>query len=605
MLESICFRVLRLSLQMSILLLLSFLGNKWLTRRFAAQARCFLWMAFSIRLLIPASLSFALPSWGAEIQKATEAALPSAAQVGQAEAPAFVDVLPMGSTAGFAAPAEISYGQISAGEGIALLWLIGAVCFLLAHVGIHVFHMRFLRAHSEIVCGGGQQDLLEQIREELHVRRNLPVWICGKVDSPMLTGLFHPTLILPRTGFSQEQRMFIFRHELAHYKRRDLWTKWVFLLAQSVHWFNPLVHILAKKANLDLENACDDTVLKGKDRLYRKAYGTVLLDVLTNQTHAVPLSTHFIGRKEEMIGRFRNMINTAPKKKGYGFLCCVLVGMVLLTSTLYPAPAQAVSAGASSQPQSTPEEIAETRALLTECLKGSMFEGYVPYQELPLSQENYDRCEKAEQAYRSLLLKADARSIAQEYRKNPSFLAVYGQGEKDIQSGLFCCQANADIPEGNRKMHFIWLDFSDVSNLQVMDVGTIYPGRGNDVDERVQEITRQWHSIEEAATEFNIDLSQYEKAFSMMDPAIIENQADNLGWSLQEQLKRMRGYQFEQFHHRQMTAFIKKDHTEGVMIHMDRSGTYVHYFEVPTIAERNQRKTLESQFPIFRSECKA
>ncbi len=77
MLESICFRVLRLSLQMSILLLLSFLGNKWLTRRFAAQARCFLWMAFSIRLLIPASLSFALPSWGAEIQKATEAALPS------------------------------------------------------------------------------------------------------------------------------------------------------------------------------------------------------------------------------------------------------------------------------------------------------------------------------------------------------------------------------------------------------------------------------------------------------------------------------------------------------------------------------------------------
>ena len=261
MLESICFRVLRLSLQMSILLLLSFLGNKWLTRRFAAQARCFLWMAFSIRLLIPASLSFALPSWGAEIQKATEAALPSAAQVGQAEAPAFVDVLPMGSTAGFAAPAEISYGQISAGEGIALLWLIGAVCFLLAHVGIHVFHMRFLRAHSEIVCGGEQQDLLEQIREELHVRRNLPVWICGKVDSPMLTGLFHPTLILPRTGFSQEQRMFIFRHELAHYKRRDLWTKWVFLLAQSVHWFNPLVHILAKKANLDLENACDDTVL--------------------------------------------------------------------------------------------------------------------------------------------------------------------------------------------------------------------------------------------------------------------------------------------------------------------------------------------------------
>ena len=79
----------------------------------------------------------------------------------------------------------------------------------------------------------------------------------------------------------------------------------------------------------------------------------------------------------------------------------------------------------------------------------------IPYQELPLSQEDYDRCEKAEQAYRSLLLKADARSLRRNIEKIPHFLAVYGQGEKDIQSGLFCCQANADIPEGNRKMHLL------------------------------------------------------------------------------------------------------------------------------------------------------
>lgn len=43
--------------------------------------------------------------------------------------------------------------------------------------------------------------------------------------------------------------------------------------------------------------------------------------------------------------------------------------------------------------------------------------------------------------------------------------------------------------------------------------GNDLSGQGNDVDERVQEITRQWHSIEEAATEFNIDLSQYERLF--------------------------------------------------------------------------------------------
>ena len=601
MLESICFRVLRLSLQMSILLLLSFLGNKWLTRRFAAQARCFLWMAFSIRLLIPASLSFALPSWGAEIQKATEAALPSAAQMGQAEAPAFVDVLPMGSTAGFAAPAEISYGQISAGEGIALLWLIGAVCFLLAHVGIHVFHMRFLRAHSEIVCGGEQQDLLEQIREELHVRRNLPVWICGKVDSPMLTGLFHPTLILPRTEFSQEQRMFIFRHELAHYKRRDLWTKWVFLLAQSVHWFNPLVHILAKKANLDLENACDDTVLKGKDRLYRKAYGTVLLDVLTNQTHAVPLSTHFIGRKEEMLGRFRNMINTAPKKKGYGFLCCVLVGMVLLTSTLYPAPAQAVSTGASSQPKATPEEIAETRALLTECLKGSMFETYQPFRDLPLTDENYQRCEQAEESYRSLLEKVSPAMQTREYTNHPFFLAVDSKKKGEITSGLFCCQADNQVDQG--QIMLIELEFSDPFHPEVFEIGTAFACQGEQLNQRYFQRQSEKRHIQTIAEQFQIDLSQYEEAFSTVYPSVIQNQAYLLGGSIKKQLAQMGRYSFEKFSLNHTWAYIKKDHTEGVLFNQDGNGIYAHFFRMGAYTDRSKISGEENWYPIIENRC--
>ena len=601
MLESICFRVLRLSLQMSILLLLSFLGNKWLTRRFAAQARCFLWMAFSIRLLIPASLSFALPSWGAEIQKATEAALPSAAQMGQAEAPVFVDVLPMGSTAGFAAPAEISYGQISAGEGIALLWLIGAVCFLLAHVGIHVFHMRFLRAHSEIVCGGEQQDLLEQIREELHVRRNLPVWICGKVDSPMLTGLFHPTLILPRTEFSQEQRMFIFRHELAHYKRRDLWTKWVFLLAQSVHWFNPLVHILAKKANLDLENACDDTVLKGKDRLYRKAYGTVLLDVLTSQSHTVPLSTHFIGRKEEMLGRFRNMINTAPKKKGYGFLCCVLVGMVLLTSTLYPAPAQAVSTGASSQPKATPEEIAETRALLAECLKGSMFETYQPFRDLPLTDENYQRCEQAEESYRSLLEKVSPAMQTREYTNHPFFLAVDSKKKGEITSGLFCCQADNQVDQG--QIMLIELEFSDPFHPEVFEIGTAFACQGEQLNQRYFQRQSEKRHIQTIAEQFQIDLSQYEEAFSTVYPSVIQNQAYLLGGSIKKQLAQMGRYSFEKFSLNHTWAYIKKDHTEGVLFNQDGNGIYAHFFRMGAYTDRSKISGEENWYPIIENRC--
>ena len=604
MLESICFRVLRLSLQMSILLLLSFLGNKWLTRRFAAQARCFLWMAFSIRLLIPASLSFALPSWGAEIQKATEAALPSAAQMGQAEAPVFVDVLPMGSTAGFAAPAEISYGQISAGEGIALLWLIGAVCFLLAHVGIHVFHMRFLRAHSEIVCGGGQQALLEQIRKELHVRRNLPVWICGKVDSPMLTGLFHPTLILPRTEFSQEQRMFIFRHELAHYKRRDLWTKWVFLLAQSVHWFNPLAHILAKKANLDLENACDDTVLKGKSRLYRKEYGTVLLEVLTEQSHRVPLSTNFSGKKKEMVRRFQNIVHPSSKRNGHILIVCIAAGLILLTSSLNPASVQALNPSVLSQlkaARTTPEERAATKALLTECLKGSMFETYQPFRDLPLTDENYQRCEQAEESYRSLLEKVSPAMQTREYTNHPFFLAVDSKKKGEITSGLFCCQADNQVDQG--QIMLIELEFSDPFHPEVFEIGTAFACQGEQLNQRYFQRQSEKRHIQTIAEQFQIDLSQYEEAFSTVYPSVIQNQAYLLGGSIKKQLAQMGRYSFEKFSLNHTWAYIKKDHTEGVLFNQDGNGIYAHFFRMGAYTDRSKISGEENWYPIIENRC--
>ena len=377
----------------------------------------------------------------------------------------------------------------------------------------------------------------------------------------MILGLFRPVLILPQMELSQQQLAFIFRHELAHYKRRDLWIKWMFLLVQSVHWFNPLVHILAKKANLDLENACDDTVLKGKSRLYRKEYGTVLLEVLTEQSHRVPLSTGFSGKKKEMVQRFQNIVHPSPKRNGHVLIGCIAVALVLLTSSLNPASAQALNPSVLSQLKATHttlEEQAATKALLAQCLEGSMFETYQPFRDLPLTDENYQRYEQAEESYCDLL------------RKYPENSQVY-----------------------------------EYTSLQVTDLGIAYPNKGRYLNENIQFIQQQSQQAYNIATRFGIDLSKYQKAYTGMYPAVIENHAINLGWSIQEQLKRLGPYKFEQFDRAHMMAYIHNDSTQGVILNADRSGIYAHYFEIPTIDERNQRKTLESQFPIIRSECQS
>ena len=45
--------------------------------------------------------------------------------------------------------------------------------------------------------------------------------------------------------------------------------KLLLLAARCLHWFNPLVHLIARFAQEDIEAACDDTVVRGQDGAYR------------------------------------------------------------------------------------------------------------------------------------------------------------------------------------------------------------------------------------------------------------------------------------------------------------------------------------------------
>ena len=123
-----------------------------------------------------------------------------------------------------------------------------------------------------------------EIQKRLDVRKIVPLYESVVIDSPMLVGLCSPCIYLP-SGLLREMRGkendigLMLHHELVHYKRHDIWYKWLFQAALCVHWFNPLVYIFNRKFHIDCELACDETVLKLLSEEGRKAYGNVLLDV--------------------------------------------------------------------------------------------------------------------------------------------------------------------------------------------------------------------------------------------------------------------------------------------------------------------------------------
>lgn len=53
--------------------------------------------------------------------------------------------------------------------------------------------------------------------------------------------------------------------------------------SKAVHWFNPLVWIMQKEAEVDIELSCDEKVTQGADYAARRAYTETLLSALHKQ----------------------------------------------------------------------------------------------------------------------------------------------------------------------------------------------------------------------------------------------------------------------------------------------------------------------------------
>jgi len=144
------------------------------------------------------------------------------------------------------------------------MWVYGIGCAVLLTKLLGHFHVA-RRWCSESVGDKNEhhRKLLEQCAEQLHLTKLPEVSFSERVNSPVITGLFHPVLLLPTraSSWSDETLKMVMLHELGHVQRRDLWTSLAGQIACALHWFNPLVWILRKRLTQECEYACDAHVI--------------------------------------------------------------------------------------------------------------------------------------------------------------------------------------------------------------------------------------------------------------------------------------------------------------------------------------------------------
>ena len=109
-----------------------------------------------------------------------------------------------------------------------------------------------------------------------------------------------------------QQRLAILRHELAHFRRGDLWKSAVARLMALVHWFNPLAWWVVKNLDECAEWLCDDEAA-GTNGHTAAEYAEVLLRLGQKpRNHGIWATAMRGGRLHR---RIRRILMPAPKER--------------------------------------------------------------------------------------------------------------------------------------------------------------------------------------------------------------------------------------------------------------------------------------------------
>ena len=331
--EQFLLNLLKTSLLGALAILLMLVSKPLWRERYRAKARCWLWLALAVFLLFPVDFSVknapvqAAPPQDytlfvgtdkTTIQSTDHLFGDMAEKSGQTSTQVRDSIIARPVTD----PAQKTTRYIPVTTILFYGYLAGAAAFLLYEGVSYARFRRTVRRWSGSVTRGDYRALLDETARDLKV--NAPkMLICEAVTTPAVTGLFRPTLLLPHERYELPELRYILRHELCHLKRHDMLFKLVLLAANAMHWFDPVVYLMLRQADEDIELACDSAATDELDRAERAAYSRTLLAAVQSNVRALPATTCFGSTVERLKRRITNVLG-AQKKRGLGVVALVL-----------------------------------------------------------------------------------------------------------------------------------------------------------------------------------------------------------------------------------------------------------------------------------------
>ncbi len=328
------------SLQGSILIVLIVLAQLILRRRLPIRWHYFIWLLLLIRLAMP---------WLPESRISIFNLVPKSIQQGRIIG-AITESDDVGHL-GFYSSMQPTDAQETQPEEVSesvfirfvrmlpLLWLVGTVV-MAGYVCVRNISLWLTVKRERPITDQKILELLENCKMEMGVQTILGVVVSDRIKSPALFGFIRHRLLLAQSmleTYGLEELRYVFIHELAHLRQRDIYLGWLMALLQIVHWFNPLMWIAFHRMRTDRELACDRLAILMMDADESPKYGRTIVNLLENfsQVRYLPSvagileDTCQIERRIKMIADYKK---TSRSRWAGAILLLVVLACVVLTN---------------------------------------------------------------------------------------------------------------------------------------------------------------------------------------------------------------------------------------------------------------------------------
>lgn len=210
------------------------------------------------------------------------------------------------------------------------VWLIGIGVSAIYHIVVYLVMRRTYMKDLEPVKNASLQEEIDKLQKKYLGEKRLAVYESKQVQSPLITGILRPKLIIPayEDGWDMNELELITAHELCHYRKKDLWLKMLMLAVTCFNWFNPAVYMMKKQFYYDMELVCDESVMRGRSKEEKETYAKILMSYAVKNRRNYTFMSGLAAGNKLTKNRIYHIWEDGKKKKGVVVFAVILVGFL-------------------------------------------------------------------------------------------------------------------------------------------------------------------------------------------------------------------------------------------------------------------------------------